>query len=92
VRERKVLSLEDAIARMTGRSAQRLGLTDRGVVAVGKKADLVVFDAGAIADRGTPAAPAQSPVGIDLVIVNGQVVLDHGTMTGAHPGRPLKRQ
>ena len=91
VRERKVISLEDAVARMTGRSAARLSLGDRGVVAAGKKADLVVFDPNTIADRGTPADPAQSPVGIDLVIVNGEVVLDHGTMTSARPGRALRR-
>src|SRR5207247_393250 len=92
VREKRVISLEDAIARMTGRSAARLSLSDRGVVAAGKKADLVVFDPNTIADRGTPADPAQSPVGIDLVIVNGEVVLDHGTMTSARPGRALRRR
>jgi len=91
VREKKVVPLEEAIAKMTGRSAKRLGLTDRGVVAVGRKADLVVFDPETIADRGTPAAPAQSPVGIDLVVVNGEVVLDHGVETPARPGRALKR-
>jgi N-acyl-D-amino-acid deacylase len=91
VREKKIVSLEEAIAKMTGRSARRLGLNDRGVVAAGRKADLVVFDPDTIADRGTPADPAQSPVGIDLVIVNGEVVLDHGGMTGARPGRALRR-
>lgn len=91
VREKKVVSLEEGIAKMTGRSAQRLGLTDRGVVAAGRKADLVVFDPDTIADRGTPAEPAQAPVGIDLVVVNGEVVLDHGVETAARPGRALKR-
>src|SRR5262249_36985819 len=91
VRERKVVSLEEAIAKMTSRSAHRLGLGDRGVVATGKKADLVVFDPDTIADRGTPADPSQPPVGIDLVVVNGEVVLDHGVMTAARPGRALPR-
>jgi N-acyl-D-amino-acid deacylase len=91
VREKKILPLEEAVAKMTGRSAKRLGLTDRGVLAAGHKADLVVFDAETIADRGTPAEPAQAPVGIDVVIVNGQVVLDHGVETAARPGRALKR-
>jgi N-acyl-D-amino-acid deacylase len=91
VREKKLVSLEEGIAKMTGRSASRLGLSDRGVVAVGRKADLVVFDPETIADRGTPADPAQAPVGIDVVVVNGQVVLDHGVETAARPGRALKR-
>jgi N-acyl-D-amino-acid deacylase len=91
VREQKILTLEEAIAKMTGRSARRLGLSDRGVVGVGRKADLVVFDPETIADRGTPAEPAQSPVGIDVVLVNGEVVLDHGVETAARPGRALKR-
>jgi N-acyl-D-amino-acid deacylase len=90
VRENRVVSLENAIAKMTSRSARRLGLTDRGTVTVGKKADLVVFDATTIADRGTPENPAQSPIGIDYVIVNGEVVLALGTITSARPGRALK--
>ena len=56
VRDASVVSLEEAIAKMTGRSAARLGLTDRGIIAVGRKADLAIFDATAIADRGTPQA------------------------------------
>lgn len=73
VREKGVVTLEEPIAKMTGRSAGRLGLGDRGVVGPCRKADLVVFDPATIADRGTPADPAQSPVGIDVVIVNGEV-------------------
>ena len=76
VREQKVIALEEAIAKMTSRSAAMLGLTDRGVIAQGKKADVVIFDPATIADRGTPQEPAQAPVGVDTVIVNGQVVLD----------------
>jgi N-acyl-D-aspartate/D-glutamate deacylase len=60
-------------------------------VAAGKKADLVIFDAQTIADRGTPQDPAQAPVGIDTVIVGGQVVLDRGVVTSARPGRALRR-
>ena len=92
VREQHMVSLEEAIAKMTSRSARKLGLADRGTVAAGKKADLVVFDPATIADRGTPADPAQSPVGIDFVIVNGEVVLDHGTPTGARPGSAIRRE
>jgi N-acyl-D-amino-acid deacylase len=92
VRERKVLSLEEAIAKMSGRSAEFAGLADRGVVAPGRKADLVIFDPDVVADRGTPQDPAQPPVGIRYVIVNGQVVLDDGAMTAARPGRALRRR
>lgn len=91
VREQQVISLEEAIAKMTSRSAAMLGLADRGVVAVGKKADVVIFDAATIADRGTPQEPALAPVGVDTVIVNGQVVLDRGEVTSARPGRALRR-
>ncbi len=91
VREQQVLTLEEAVAKMTSRSAAMLGLVDRGVVAAGKKADVVIFDAATIADRGTPQEPAQAPVGVDTVIVNGQVVLDRGETTSARPGRALRR-
>jgi N-acyl-D-amino-acid deacylase len=90
VRAARVVSLEEAIAKMTGRSAARLGLTDRGTVAVGRKADLVIFDATAINDRGTPQEPSLSPVGIDTVIVNGTIVLSKGSPTGARPGHALR--
>ena len=91
VRDLKAISLPEAIAKMTGRSAAQLGIPDRGVVAVGKKADLTIFDPATIQDRGVPGNAAQSPIGIDYVIVNGQVVLDNGKMTQVRPGRGLKR-
>jgi N-acyl-D-amino-acid deacylase len=91
VRDLKAISLPEAIAKMTGRSAAQLGMPDRGVVAVGKKADLTIFDPATIQDRGVPGNAAQAPIGIDYVIVNGQVVLDNGKMTQARPGRGLKR-
>ena len=91
VREQQVISLEEAVAKMTSRSAAMLGLSDRGVVAAGKKADVVIFDAATIADRGTPQEPAQPPVGVDTVIVNGQIVLERGEVTSARPGRVLRR-
>jgi N-acyl-D-amino-acid deacylase len=68
-----------------------LGLADRGVLATGKRADVVIFDPATIADRGTPQEPAQPPVGVETVIVNGEIVLDRGAMTSARPGRMLKR-
>jgi N-acyl-D-amino-acid deacylase len=91
VREEKVLSLEAAIAKMTSRSAAVLGLADRGRVAPGMKADLAIFDAATIIDRGTPTEPSQAPVGMRHVVVNGQVVLDGGELTAARPGRALRR-
>ncbi len=91
VREQQVVSLEEAIAKMTGRSAAMLGFADRGTLAAGRKADVVIFDAATIADRGTPTEPAQAPVGVETVIVNGEVVLDRGEVTSARPGRLLRR-
>ena len=92
VRGLGAITLQDAIARMTGRSAAHLGLSDRGIVAAGKKADLTIFDPSAIQDRGVPGNAAQSPVGMRYVVVNGQVVLDNGKMTDARPGRGIMRR
>ncbi len=91
VRDLHALTLPEAIAKMTGRSAAQLGFADRGIVAAGKKADLVVFDPATIQDHGTPANAAAAPTGISYVIVNGEIVLDNGVMTQARPGRGLKR-
>jgi N-acyl-D-amino-acid deacylase len=91
VRERRLVPLEEAIAKTSGRLASHIGLADRGIVAPGKKADLVVFDPDVVADRGTPDEPSTPPVGIRYVVVNGVVVLDDGAPTGAHPGRPVRR-
>jgi N-acyl-D-amino-acid deacylase len=69
--------------------AARFGITDRGRLAEGLAADVVIFDAGAIADRATWDQPRLPPVGVDATIVNGRVVVDHGTPTGELPGRVL---
>jgi len=92
VRDKHLLPLTEAIRKMTSATANFLGLTDRGLVAPGKAADIVVFDPATIADKGTKTHAAQSPVGIHYVLVNGQVVLDNGRMSGARPGRGLRRQ
>jgi N-acyl-D-aspartate/D-glutamate deacylase len=91
VRELGAITLPDAIAKMTGRSAEQLGLIDRGVVAAGKKADLTIFDPVAVQDRGVPGDAAQTPAGIAYVVVNGEVVLDNASMTRARPGRGIGR-
>jgi len=91
VRERGVLTLEDAVRKMTTLPADRLGLTDRGRIATGAWADLVVFDAAAVIDRATFDAPHAYPAGIPFVIMNGTVVVDDGEFTDARPGRVLRR-
>jgi N-acyl-D-amino-acid deacylase len=89
VREEHVLTLEEAVKKMTSITAERFGLTDRGVVCEGAWADLVLFDARTVADRATFADPHQYPAGIPYVVVNGIVVIDGGQHTGALPGRVL---
>ena len=89
VRERGVLTLEQAIRKMTSFPAQRLGLQDRGVLREGMVADVVVFDADEIGDRATFVEPHQYSVGVAYVMVSGQVVVDGGRHSGARPGRVL---
>ncbi|HEX4979076.1 MAG TPA: D-aminoacylase [Acidimicrobiales bacterium] len=90
VRRRGVLSLEEAVRRMTSLSADRFGLEGRGRVAEGLHADLVLFDPDAVADTATYDEPMREPVGIDCVVVNGAVVYAGGAHTGARPGRLLR--
>jgi N-acyl-D-aspartate/D-glutamate deacylase len=90
VRELKVLTLEEAIKRMTSMSADQIGQRERGRVAQGMFADLAVFDAATIADRATYTDPHQYSVGIHHVIVNGVPIIRDGVLTGATPGRALK--
>jgi N-acyl-D-amino-acid deacylase len=89
VREEKVLSLEEAVKKMTSISAERFGLADRGVVREGAFADLVLFDAERVTDRATFADPHEYPEGIPYVLVNGSIVLDQGQHSGALPGQVL---
>lgn len=90
VRELKVLSLPEAVRKMTSLPAARLGLGDRGRIANGLMADLVVFDPATVADRATFEAPHQYPAGIDYVIVNGVVEVDGGRLTAVRGGRVLR--
>jgi N-acyl-D-amino-acid deacylase len=91
VRERGIVSLEAAIAKLTSVPAARLGLRDRGVLREGTFADLVVVDAGTVADIATYADPDRYPLGIDDVIVNGKAAVRDGAETGARAGRLLRR-
>lgn len=92
VREDKVVPLEEAVRKMTSLPAATLNLADRGTIAPGQWADLVIFDPATVGDRATFERPFAYPVGIDTVIVNGTVVLDEGTHTGARPGQVLRRK
>ncbi|WP_321472442.1 D-aminoacylase [uncultured Paludibaculum sp.] len=89
VRERKVLTLEDAVRRMSGLPAQRFGLQDRGLIRPGMKADLVLFDPALVSDKSDYVHPHQYSVGVDSVWVNGVAALRQGKMTGQLGGRPL---
>lgn len=91
VREAKLFDLPSAVHKVTGMPAAKLGLGDRGVLAEGHWADLVVMDPGAVQDRATGTQPSLRPAGIHAVLVNGQPVLLRGQLTGARPGRVLLR-
>ncbi|MBI4234081.1 MAG: D-aminoacylase [Chloroflexi bacterium] len=91
VREERLISLPEAVRKMTSYPAQRLGIPDRGVLRDGMKADLVVFDPQRVKTPATRLSPKQFPVGIDYVLVNGRVVIDQGGHTGALAGRALRR-
>jgi N-acyl-D-amino-acid deacylase len=86
VREEHVISLEQAVHKMSGLTASQLHIADRGLIKDGLAADLVIFDPATVADRATFTDPFRYPVGIPTVIVNGRVVLDEGRHTGERPG------
>ena len=89
VRERGVLTLEEAVRKMTSWPATRMRLAGRGAIREGLWADVVVFDYDKIQDRATYDEPRLSPEGIDFVLVNGKIVIDQGKHTGARPGKVL---
>jgi N-acyl-D-aspartate/D-glutamate deacylase len=89
VREQHVLTLEEAIRKMTSWPATRMRLGSRGLIKEGCWADVVIFDYDKIRDRATYEEPLLYPEGIDYVLVNGEVVIDQGKHTGARPGRVL---
>ncbi|MBI3981932.1 MAG: amidohydrolase family protein [Gemmatimonadetes bacterium] len=90
--DKRVISLPHAIRSLTGLPAQILGFTDRGRIAPGMRADVVVFDPETIRDKGTYFEPFQYSEGINYVLVNGRFVVDGGKPTEAKPGRALSRQ
>jgi N-acyl-D-amino-acid deacylase len=91
VRDELLLTLEEAVAKMTSMPAARLGLKDRGLLADGFVADVVVFDPATVRANATYDEPRRFPDGIDHVIVNGMLVVEDGAHTGALPGRALRR-
>jgi N-acyl-D-amino-acid deacylase len=90
VRERALLGLEEAVRKMTSAPAARLALRDRGLLADGYLADVVVFDPDTIRSNATYEDPRRYPDGIDYVLVNGRLVVDAGAHTGALPGRVIR--
>ena len=91
VRERNVVSLEEGVRKMTSLSAQHMGIADRGSIAEGQYADLVLFDPETVIDRSTYEDPHLLSVGIEKVWVNGELVFDSGETTGDRPGQVIRR-
>ncbi len=90
MREERLLTLEEAVRKMTSLPAQRMRLWDRGVIRPGAFADLVVFDPATVRDRATFENPKQYAEGMRYVAVNGQLVVDDGQLTSARPGKALR--
>jgi len=91
-RELRTLSLEEAVRKVTGSPAKRFGLKDRGILANGMRADIVVFDQSEIGDVGDHMEPRRRPRGIVSVVVNGEVVVENGVHTGKTPGVLMRKQ
>ena len=90
VRDERLMTLEEAVHKMTGISAQKVGLKERGLVKEGMYADITIFDPQRVIDRATFKKPNQYPAGIQYVIINGQISVDKGQRTPALSGRPLR--
>jgi len=91
VRERHVITLEDAVRKFTALPAARVGIADRGVIKAGMFADLTIFDPNTVCDRATFVQPVQTSVGIQHVIVNGVPTIRNGRITGLRGGRGIRR-
>jgi len=92
VKKRKLLSLTDAIKKVTCMPALRLGLSNRGIIKEGAFADIVIFNLKKIEDKATYTNPHHYPSGIEYVLVNGEVVIEKGEHTGALPGKVLQKE
>ena len=89
VREMKIITLEDAVRKMTSLPAQTFGLRDRGLIREGFAADLVIFDENTVSDKATFENPHQYAAGFSYIIINGEIVFDGNKLTGKMPGQPL---
>jgi N-acyl-D-aspartate/D-glutamate deacylase len=92
VKEERLMSVEEAIRRMTSFACQRLRIFDRGIIREGMWADLTIFDYKTIRARGDYQNPQQKPEGIEYVLVNGQIAVEHGDFTGIQAGKVLRHQ
>jgi N-acyl-D-amino-acid deacylase len=90
VREQQLISLEDAIRKMTSLPAQTFGFRDRGLLREGFAADIVIFDEKTIADQATYEKPHQYASGLSLVVVNGQIVVENDKLSNVRPGMALR--
>jgi dihydroorotase/N-acyl-D-amino-acid deacylase len=90
VREERLLTLEEAVRRFTSRPAWRVGMTDRGILRAGMKADVTIFNAATVRDVSTYEDPGHYAEGISYVLVNGRAVVDAGTITDARPGQVIR--
>jgi N-acyl-D-aspartate/D-glutamate deacylase len=90
VREQQVVTLEEAVRKMTSLAARSAGLHDRGTIAAGSRADLVLFSPDSILDLATTTRPQTPSAGVRMVWVNGEVVYQDGKTTGRFPGRVLR--
>ena len=90
MRDEKLLTMEEAIRKMTSLPAARMRLADRGLLRPGMAADLVAFDPATVRERSTYADPTHYSEGFAYVAVNGQLVVDAGRITAARPGRAIK--
>lgn len=91
VRDMKILSVESAVRKLTSFPASKLNLRDRGLILPGMAADIVIFDLERVRDNSTRTKPG-APDGIDYVMVNGELVVEEGELTGSLPGKLLKRR
>jgi len=92
VREERVLTLEEAVRKMTSAGATKLGIMDRGILRPDFYADVTVFDPLNVRERATYDDPIRLPEGIEYVFVNGVLTIEHGKHTGALAGKPLKHR
>ena len=91
MREDKILTLTEAVRKMSSLPASKLGLKDRGLIRSGLVADIVVFDAATVADHSEYSDPCHYATGIDTVLVNGQITVRRGQYTGAVAGKVLRK-